>query len=434
MPRPKKTFPGKPDSIRFDAGAPVSFRSSKWGVTVYRQRFNSRQGGATYAAPWYCRKTVSRKTQIFPLGLDPNTADSMADEIAAFLSIPSNTLEMAVARYNPRAAERALRVASIGDVISTYHRALNVVGRKGKSVGKSSYAGYRSSMLTFIRKALAFREGVPFESWLGRKNIDASPWLNRPVSLLTARLVSDFKLACTSVEPGEPELDEEELLTAKISADSCLRNARAFFSKAALRYYSQVSLEIPDMAEFLAEPDFGAKKYFELLPLSIVEPLMRDSLKLRDDDLDAYRGFILATHCGLRHAEIEAFQTAWLREEDRPMLYVTTSGDFTPKHGRGRKVGIEQWVAALLADIGPIKDPSSLANLNVWLREHGVAVNKPLHELRKLWVSYKAKSEGLLAAQQQAGHRDPKTTTMHYADNMLPERLLPFWKPIEGAA
>jgi hypothetical protein len=40
----------------------------------------------------------------------------------------------------------------------------------------------------------------------------------------------------------------------------------------------------------------------------------------------------------------------------------------------------------------------------------------------------KAKTEGLLAAQQQAGHKDANTTVEHYSDNMLSDRLIPLWK------
>ena len=113
------------------------------------------------------------------------------------------------------------------------------------------------------------------------------------------------------------------------------------------------------------------------------------------------------------------------------MLYVTTGGTFRPKAGHGRKVAVEGWVYDELAALGPVQDASSLEKLKNWVAAiipEGKKVNKSVHELRKLFISYKAKVEGLLAAQQQAGHRDPKTTTTHYADNLLSERLLVWWK------
>ncbi len=119
------------------------------------------------------------------------------------------------------------------------------------------------------------------------------------------------------------------------------------------------------------------------------------------------------------------------------MLYVTIGGKFSPKHGHGRKVAIEQWVFDALKEHGPVHDASAVGYLNEWMKKlipAAFTVSKPLHELRKCWVSFKAKNEGILAASQQAGHREVKTTMTHYADNMMPVRLLPLWQQQTEAA
>lgn len=244
---------------------------------------------------------------------------------------------------------------------------------------------------------------------------------------------------CTLPPPpeGEEDPDEEEILSAKITVDTSLRSVRALFSKAAIRYYRQVGLNLPDLSEFMAETGFGAKKYFMILPPEVIVKVMRASLTLKAEDVDAYRAFLLCMHCGLRRGEAIAFNPSWMRDEDRPMIYVMVKGRFLPKHGTGRKVAIERWVFDAIKKLGPVEKPEALDRLNDWARvlvpaEHGVS--KVVHELRKLFVSYKAKTEGLLAAQQQAGHKDSRTTATHYADNLMSDRLVPLWKePTEAA-
>jgi len=409
----------------------VRFKTTKFGVTVYRQRF-TRNGEHKYTRAFYVSKTVAGKLTRFPVGSDVRMAERNAEEIIGYLTVGANTMDKAVAIYNPSKAER-MGCPTFQDILDAYKSALNIIGRKGGRVSDATYSGYRSSLAYLIRKVESYRKDKPFVSLLGQHNVDYSPWFGQRIDVLTTKYAMDFKLASV---PADEE-DEEVILTSKISCDSTLRSARAFFSKNAMRYYTQLKLKMPDISGFMSEPDFGAKKYFQLLPASVIVDVMRASIALRNDDLDAFRAFLLCMHCGLRRAEALAFATSWLREEDRPMMLVTVNGVFNPKHGTGRKVALEPWVSKTLHELGPVQASESLDRLNDWVK--GIipaeyAVTKPLHELRKCWVSCKAKTDGILAAAQQAGHRDTKTTVAHYADNMLPDRLTGLWsEPAEAA-
>ncbi len=429
-PPKQPSLPGKPGSQSFaEDGSLISFKSSIYGVSVFRQRFQNRQGAVTYSRTYYFRKMVTGKSVWFPLGIGPKAAGKLADEIAAFLSIPSSNLDDAFQRYNPRAVQRVNKPVTIGEIINAFGKALAVIGRKGKPVSDEAYRVYRNSLLTLIRKVEAYRSKVEFAPGSGRKPEDIERLENLSSAILTSRLVVDFKLA--SEPPAEDEPDEEEIITARITADSCLRNARALFGKQALRHYKEhANLKVPDLKPFLEEPSFGAKKYFQLLDSGIILRVMRDSLLLRRDDLDAYRAFILCAECGLRVGEALAFQIDWLDEidDDKFALRIAAKGKFNPKHGHGRRAIVPDWVATALKELGSIQDKASIDRLNTWLKARGVSVNKPTHELRKLWISNKAKNEGLLAAAQQGGHKDTKVTMMHYADNMMPDWLVPLWQ------
>lgn len=407
-------------------------RTKKLRITIHRTQYVDRHGRVQYSRGWYYRRMVLRKTGSFPLGVRQRSAEKLAEEIESFLSIPSNTLEMAQERYNPRAIKRAEHIATVGECLEAYRGALGIIGRKGNAVSAKSFDSYRSFLLIALRKVSAYRKGKPFESFMGQRNVDYSPWLKSSTSYLTAKWVMDLKLACLPPPPeGEEEPDEEEVLTAKITADTTLRSARAFFSERALQYYTELGLRVADLSGFLREPDFGAKRYFQILPPDVIVPIMLRSLELRMADQDAYRAFLLCMHCGLRKGEALAFRPSWIRQDDRPTLYVTIRGTFSPKHGHGRKVTLEPWVADVLSSMGPVASATALDRLSGWIKELIPAdhrISKPLHELRKCWTSAKAKSGGLLAAQQQAGHRDPKTTTTSYADNQMADWLMPLWR------
>jgi integrase len=426
----------KEDSVQKVDGVTVRFKTAKFGIAVYRQRYLDR-GKEKFSRPFYYSKTVGGRLVRFPVGVDMRSAEKLAEEIAGYLSDPRNTLDMAIAKYNPRQAERANTVATYQDVLDKFEEALTIIGRNGKPVSAGTFKGYRSFLATFLRRVEAYQTGQPFVSFMGRSNVDFSPWFNQPVDL-TVKHAMDFKIASMPTAPeGEEEPDEEEILTAKISADTVLRSTRALFSRQALRYYKTVGVNLPDLTGFMSEPLFGAKKFFELLPPHVIVELARASLTLREADKDGYRAYLLTMHCGLRRGEAKAFRKSWLRDEDAPMLYVTTKGEFNPKHGHGRKVEIERWVADTLNELGPIEDAGALDRLNDWVKARipkENAVYKGLHELRKCWVSAKAKSEGIHAASKQAGHKDVKVTTTSYADNLMAERLLPIWKePTEQA-
>lgn len=410
------------------------FKTRKFGVTVYQKQFTDRRGVKVFARSWSFSKMVNGKTAVFPLGFNKAKAEKLAEEIAAFLSIQTNTLDMAIATYNPRVAVRANHVPTFQEIIDAYEKALNIIGRRGARVGAGSFKGYKSSLFTMLRKVDAHRRGKPFESYTGRHHVDYEPWFGKPIDILNTKFAMDFKLASL---PADEDSDEDDLLTAKISADTTLRCSRALFSKQAMRYYKEIGLNMPDIAGFMEEPDYGAKKYFVLLPPNVIVDVMRASMMLREADLDTYRAFVLCMHCGFRRAEAIAFKPHWLRQEDRPMIHVVAGGGFSPKGGHGRRVAIEQWVFDLIKEIGPVQSAKSLDKLNDWMKAlipKEFAVNKPNHELRKCWVSHKAKTEGILAAAQQAGHTDPKITATHYADNLLPIRLLDLWKEETGAA
>lgn len=421
------------DEVKNEAGEVIRFRTRRMGVSVARQQYGAGEA-AKWSSRFYFAKMVNGILARFPLSNDPKTAETLADQIAGFLLDPTRTLSDAKKKFNPRALERPGDFSTVGDLFD-YHRQhwklLELTERTGK--------GYQGNLLVILRHVDAFRKGTEFESWAGRSTGMEKlmePWREKSLTLLTARLAMDYQRLMV---PPDLE-DEEEEITQKITCDTNLRGAHSLFSREAMRLYKQSdSIVIPDVSEFLAVSLFNAKKYFVLPPVSVIRNIFTAAPALKADDINAYRAFLLCVQAGMRKTEAANMRMAWLLDEDAPTVQIHADGKFKPKHGHGRKVFLDNWVAQEMREIAndgtyfiggtdTERTDEVFERLNGWLRKQGITASKPTHELRKLWFSQKVKRESLLAAAQQGGHRDPKITTSFYASSQMPDNVLPFWQ------
>ncbi len=429
------------DEIRTESGELIRARTKKMGVTIARQRYGSGDV-ERYSSTFYYAKMVNGELARFPLSSDAKEAERRADQIAAFLEDPTHTLADARRRFNPRALLRGSAFSTIGEVFDYHKEHWKVL-----SLGKDTGPDYQKSLLYVMRRVDAWRRGVEVENWNGMHGESLAkkqePWLEKPATILTAKLLMDFQRVMV---PPDLE-DEEEEITAKISCDKYVRSAKAVFSKDALRLYkASDTITLPDLSDFLAVSLFGAKKYFSLPSVKVIKEIFREAGALRREDENAYRAFLICVQAGLRKSEAANFRLAWMHDEDDPVIRIHEDGKFKPKHGHGRRVVLDTWVRDEINAIAASTDGFFLAGseternetvferLNIWLRKRGVDATKPTHELRKLWFSQKVKREGLLAAAQQGGHEDPKVTKSFYADNQMPAVVIPFWtKPTDEA-
>lgn len=404
-------------------------KTKRFGLTVY-QIARKKGGKVKYTRSWYFKPQKDGIRTQFPLGADKETACQLADEIYIFLSHPENTMEATIKKYGPKKATKAT-YPTIGQYVALFER-----HRKSLEVNPKSFENYRYMLRYICKRVLAFRAGKPYESQSGRK-VDYRDVDGLRVDWLDVSVIQDIKAAFL-----EDTEDEEEELTAKISCNSMIRAARALFNEQAMDLYKQnFRVPVDAIQSFNSVKPFKkAQKYFQLLPYSTIRRILIDSEELMLSRRSVYLAFILGIHAGLRRGEIAHAKLDWFQvSPNRVQILVNTSGGFNPKHGTGRTINVERFlydrITALVDPEAPYILPgdysaryeSVFIALNEWLRSCGVNVPKPTHELRKLWISAKVKIEGLLAAQQQAGHRDPKVTSQHYADNQMDEALIPYW-------
>jgi hypothetical protein len=422
------------DVTRNEAGEIIRFVTRRMGVSVARPQYGSPDGVRRYSKVFYYAKMIAGELARFPLSPNASDAEKLADQIAGFLSQPQNSLDAARRQFNPRAVARGSNYSTIGEVLE-YHRE----NWRMLEISNNSGEDYHHSLILILRQADAYRKGTEFVSWSGMRTGKAermAPWLEKPTTLLTEQLAIDYQRLMVTADLE----DEEEIITAKISSDSNLRNARAVFSKEAMRLFrSSRTITLPDLGGFMSVSLFHAKKYFVLPDPAVIRMLFTNAPALRAEDLNAYRAFLVCVQAGLRKTEAANLRMEWMRNEDSPALLIHQDGTFKPKHGHGRKVFLDGWVAEEMRSLAgerkyfidgtdTERTDEVFIRLNGWLRKQGINATKPTHELRKLWFSQKAKRDGIDAAAQQGGHRDPKITTSFYSSSLMPDNVLPFWE------
>lgn len=405
-------------------------KSKRFGLTIY-QIARKKGGRIKYTRTWYSKFQKDGQRKQFTLGADRDAAGQLADEIYIFLSHPENTMDATVKKYGPQKSAKT-QYPTIGQYVRLFE-----AHRKSLEVGQKTFEDYRYMLRYILKRVMAFRAGRVYESQAGRK-VDYSDVDGLRVDWLDASVIQDIKAAFL-----EDTEDEEEELTAKISCNSMIRAARALFSEQAMDLYKQ-HFRVPadSIRSFNSVKPFKkAQKYFKLLPYETIRRILIDAeAELIFESPSVYLAFILGIHAGLRRSEIANAKLDWFQvSPNRVQILVNTNGGFNPKHGTGRIVNVERFLYDQVISMTSQESPYILPGdytaryevvfetLNEWLRARGVDVPKPTHELRKLWISAKVKTEGLLAAQQQAGHRDPKVTSQHYADNQMDEALIPYW-------
>lgn len=224
---------------------------------------------------------------------------------------------------------------------------------------------------------------------------------------------------------------------ATVTANSVIRNSKAFFSKRLLPLLAE-EFEMPTPLPFegLSQLNAGSTRY-----QSNIDPakiLAAADNQLRSSSPQAYLILQLALRCGLRVGEID--HLLWssvdidkdlIRVEDtqyHQLKSEDSSGsiDLSPETVETLKAfkstsSSEFVVESLDPPTHLDKDRryrcrKSLSILRNWLRMKGVTAKKPIHELRKEVGSVITAEHGILAASRFLRHSNIQITASYYVD------------------
>lgn len=405
----------------------VSFTSRR-GVHVFRRVF-TKPGGSRYISPRF-QMRVSRglRREYFQLPSTGKEAGMEADKIDAFLDVRSNSLDDAIRTFDPdrwATMNPEAKVAIVKDVLDAHEKAEKALGLDARTA-----RGYRGALLVVLREAIAASKGV-------LHNDDALKAM--PLSVLTHKLVSDFKVARVA-QAGEDKAEQER---KKRGANGTVRSLNGLFSKEARRHYAHLTLPA-DLMDVLGAARFRkVGKVKKRLPeLAVLRRLFGEVGELRTSNENAYLAFLLAAHCGLRLKEIAWARPDWLQEGETPRMWVHLTEDFGAKNKSERFAEIQPWVFAelkaltkdrtyMLTGTKTDRYAETAKDLNEWVKARGFADaggEKGVHGLRFLFGAYVANRRSLYTAQKFLGHESVKTTEDHYTDLILDEELYELWE------
>jgi integrase len=298
------------------------------------------------------------------------------------------------------------------------------------SISKATAGGYACQ----LRKILSL--GVPALS--GSSKRVREKLLASPISLLDAEAVRRFKKAMF-----DKAKNEKAIVKARTNINSALRQAKSMFTDRAMDLYNRNGLNVPKPDDFQAEKSMkGPKKRYRLPNIEIIEKLFAEIPELKASNSHHYIARLLGLYAGLRPNEIRWLLKDQVRFNGYWYIAIEVTEHFSPKHYHVRDIPIPENLAKHLLAICERNDSEFIIGgnqnyrsdklfreINTHLRNNFfVGIQKPSHELRKLFASVLAKHHDRDTTQEWLGHEDPTTTILSYVDKRTPMTLVEFWQ------
>ena len=257
------------------------------------------------------------------------------------------------------------------------------------------------------------------------KGLDESASLDE----LTPELVNSFY---NSRLKGLEGMDK---LKASGLANCTYRKARSIFGRRAINdgVFEGLTLPLESLRGFCSCSFYQQhKKVYEAPPADILEKIMRDASRVRDEEPGVYIAFMLALCAGVRAGE-----AAWLewrnfsevqnKHGKEWIIIVQSSHQHVTKSKNSRRVPVQKAIVEELYRVNgksryviPGSDnyrkDTVWRNLSAWFKSHGWDREKKAHELRGYFGAQVATSQGLYQAQKYLGHSTPVITNKYYAD------------------
>jgi integrase len=359
----------------------------------------------------------------FPTGCsDRRAAGARAREI--YRVILAEGWEAALSRYK-KSARRACPV-TVGEYLQLAEKYLDVRPR--------TFGGYTRALRKIVSDTMGYETGTErFDYQRGGRQ----KWLDKVNAVrlvsLTPEKIQTWRARFLEAAKG----DSRKLRSARVSANSFIREARALFSRSVLEH---VELQGLDRLPF---EGIGTGERLRMRYRSQIgdfEGLVANACRELNtqEDRETFKAFLLAALAGLRRNEIDLLE--WPSFDfDHGVLRIEATKYFEGKSEsalgdipvdaelvaafRGfRAVASGDFV--IESDAKPkLNRPYSRYRCQLtfdalvkWLRAKGIKSNSPLHTLRKEFGSAMARRFGIFAASAALRHSDITVTREHYLD------------------
>jgi len=401
-----------------------------------------------------------KRRHTFPLGTG-NKETASKDAARIYASLVANGWDATLAEFAPTYAPRDEKPVTVGDYIRE--------AEKSADVSKSTLRGYTRAFRRLVSDIAGINPIIQVErkrrqrdektgkmvfvtvteekdarhdyAAEGRENGGArEAWLAKvdavKLAEITPAKVQKWKQTFVNDRGAAGALDEK---TARGTANSILRKAKALFSKTVLTV-TWAELALPSPLPFDGVALFKKKQLKTMRYESKIDAkalVLAAMEELPEIDHEAFKIFLLAILAGLRRGEIDSLLWSSIDFKEGKISVEVTN------YGGTKSEDSENWVHAEkeLLDIlrgyrarakGPFvieseREPrpgadyfyraeKAFQTLNEWLKGKGVSDRKPLHTLRKEAGTLVYEKFGIYAAQRHLRHSDIRITTQFYAD------------------
>lgn len=371
--------------------------------TVYKREKNHKY--------WMYRKKIKGKQYYFTVGPDLKKAKTLADQIDAYLVF--NSIEDAIKKFNPNKAQVG-NIPTVGDLINKYEKNLDILDIKPRTF--SSYKGALSRLVK-----------------TGKKIKDKDKILATPMNMNWSEVYNAFRR-----EVLDGKEDEEEILSAKRTINSVLRNLRGLVSDEAMPIYEGWNMEwVAPLKKLKGFKKVGV--HYTLPPEELIHKTFDYLENLKCDF--KFTMLALALHAGLRRNEIAHIRRSWfdLSGDDVNCINIVNDKNFSPKGYAGTAMVTSYWAQRIYSRAEGIDyllsiDLSSQKKIDYAfepliadLRALGWDRNSPLHECRKLYGAYLATTDSLFKAQKCLRHSNAQITSDLYSDLIVNDKIIQRW-------
>lgn len=402
-------------------GVKTRFKTRR-GCTVFRQPY-THQGRRCYATNWSFKVKRGGRQYYFPLSRDRAEAGKMADQIDAFLTVKTNTIEDAQRRFCPEKASPhgqpgEKHVPTVGEFCERYRHAAVHLSRNTITNNVTALRRIAAHILGLPANGKSMPRGL-LGKW--RAKVDGLP-----LSSLTPEHVNTFRNALIRAA-GQ---DETARAAAITTGNSYLRCAGSMFAEKWMLSYGDFVLPDPNPFEKVKLLAEGPHRYVSTVdPLALLE---RARAELMKEHPEAYVVIVLALYCGMRRSEIDKLR--WDQVDfENGHIWIRTTADKRPKAANSdARIDAIPEVFDILkefksqCDASPYVLPGSADGsvryrsdgvfriLTPWLRAQGLPQKGTLHALRKEAGSLMYKKTGSVDVAADFLRNDPRVAREHY--------------------
>ena len=300
------------------------------------------------------------------------------------------------------------------------------------SVKSSTFRGYVKALRKIVSDCFGLDTG---KSKCGPQSGNRQ-WLERVHAVKLEQLSPQKVQAWKRAFLAKARPDPVSQRSAKVTVNTCLRQARSLFSNKIFRHLQGVTL--PDPVPF-SQIEFEPRQSLKYRATFDVQTLIAKARdQLAESDPEAFKVFLLAIMVGLRRKEIDLLEwTSFLwdlgvvRIQSTEHFEAKTEDSLADVAVEGELLELFRGYRARATNVFVIEsndEPRPGANypfyrclkvfdrLISWLRENGLVSKKPLHTLRKEFGSRVNELYGIHAASRALRHSSVTVTDQYYTD------------------